>query len=837
MSNFTYQNLPGVQIVTVDGGLASVNTPSTQAIMVFGTSAIGPANSPYQVVSLATATQLFGLEGTLIRGMAEVSAYCDNIYLYRMGTNQGTITVGATSSGSESLGATANAYSNAAGTQYTYIFTGALPDDAVVGGIMTTTGFTSGNAPFTLASQTITGVNATKKSISITVNPAVVPGEGLESFNLATTPNATIVSNLATVYCTQVSGQIINVGDSITIAGATSTVLNGTWTVLSAVNNAGTWTVTFTSTTSSLSSTSQVAGTLVDNNIIASTAQGAGSIAVPANAGFTITLGEVAATANTDYNIWYYQGLVTLWKNNVVVYSNDPSVNINTGDSTITGTATGGLPVNNSVSGNPDTLANSITLLAASAIPTSGQDLAPVYVAPLTGIGLTARQTYIAQQNAMNLVLGFPIDIAVTPNTLADNPNVAYYVSTNSATTANNPVTNANALDWLWTGVDVNGNPIFQWANETQFWNSNNQNVATATLLGQGSPTTPITNSFTSATTRLAAGVGSSVLQPTGFHEVSFSYQLARFCSAQSEAPQADNGGCIGFIGTSGPASLVNFSLPAVKTWIGYLPTYTVNNAGVTIPATSGAGLLGIPYLVGAVSTSLNAACADYATGYRQPGLFQTSSGEYDGTPLVDQNGYPVQLGAYICVQGDYALLSNAYGTYVGNIAGIIAGLVSSLDQLKAVTNKPVAGVQQLYRASLSQLDSLTFADINVLRFVGQGSLPVALHDKTAATVISDYTLTLRQRIKFLVIETLLTEANNFIGNGTNDGLTLTALQTALNADALNLQKRGYISSYNFTITSTTAQQKIGQASIQISFTPADELVQLDATIGINLNG
>ena len=94
----------------------------------------------------------------------------------------------------------------------------------------------------------------------------------------------------------------------------------------------------------------------------------------------------------------------------------------------------------------------------------------------------------------------------------------------------------------------------------------------------------------------------------------------------------------------------------------------------------------------------------------------------------------------------------------------------------------------------------------------------------------------LRQRIKFLLIQTLLEEANNFIGNGSNDGLTLVALQTALNTDALQLQKRGYISSYNFTITSTLAQQKVGQASINISFAPADELVQLNATIGINLN-
>jgi hypothetical protein len=387
----------------------------------------------------------------------------------------------------------------------------------------------------------------------------------------------------------------------------------------------------------------------------------------------------------------------------------------------------------------------------------------------------------------------------------------------------------------LWTGVDASGNPIYQWASDAHFYNSNNQQLASALLQGQVSPTTPVVFSFSTAATRLASGVGAGgTVQQSGFHEVNFAYQLARFCFNQSEAPQADNGGCLGFIGFGGPASLSNFSLPAVKAWIGYLPTY---NPVTGNPATSGGGLLGTPWLVGCSASSLNSACADWSNGYRLPGLFDTDSGEYDGGPEIDSNGYKVDMGAYLCPQGDYALLSNGYGTYVGNIAGIIAGLVSTLDQQKAVTNKPVAGAQQLYRASLNQLDALTFADINMLRYKGVGVLPVALIDKTAATVASDYTLALRQRIKFLVIQTVLGEANNYIGNGTNDGLSLVALKTALDADCLNLQKRGYLSSYNFTITSTPAQQKIGQASIQISFVPANELVQLNATIGINLNG
>lgn len=745
--SFTFANLPGVQVSTVDGGLAAVNTPTTQSVLVLGTSAIGPANSPFQVVSLATAASTFGLAGTLTRGMAEAAAYCDNIFLMRVGTTQGKFQCGI---------------------------------------------------------QTMSSADTTITSGDVSTGTAV----GLiATFTLSISLPATLVP-----------------GASITVSGVTTnTAWNATATVLTIDPGAMSFTAQYPTGTASLTSPTPVFTTAaIQVN------------ATSANPGFSVILGEVAASASSDYTVWYENGILSLWLDGNLVYSNDPAFNVNTGDSIVSGAAVGGLVLNNGVAGNPDTYANSITLAVAAALSTEAPNSAPIYTAPQTGIGLTSRQLYIAQQNAMNILQGFPVDIVVTPGALADNPNVAFYVSATPATAVNNPATNPNALDWLWTGVDVNGEPIYQWADDAHFYQFDNSVVSTATLLGQSGATTPVATVFTSPSVRLAAGAGSSNLQPSGFHEVNFAYQLARFCAAQSEAPQADVGGCFGFIGCNGPANLANFSLPAVRAWIGFLPTYDPVKGNTIPPVTPGSGLLGIPFLVGATAGQLNDAAADSSTG-RVPGLFTSVSGEYDGGPEIDKNGYPVQAGAYLAVQGDYCLLSNGYGTYVGNIAGTIAGLVSSLDQKRAVTNKAVAGVAQLYRASLNQLESLTFADIDMLRFTGQGNLPVALHDKTAATEVSDYTLTLRQRIKFLVIQTLLTEAQNYIGNSTNDGLALTALKTALDSDCLNLQKRGYLQSYNFTITSTASQQKVGQASIQISFVPANELVQLDATVGINL--
>jgi hypothetical protein len=59
-------------------------------------------------------------------------------------------------------------------------------------------------------------------------------------------------------------------------------------------------------------------------------------------------------------------------------------------------------------------------------------------------------------------------------------------------------------------------------------------------------------------------------------------------------------------------------------------------------------------------------------------------------------------------------------------------------------------------------------------------------------------------------------------------------MKTALDKRFLDLQKRGYISRYSFPISTTLAEQRIGHASIDITFMPADELVQLTVTVGIS---
>lgn len=85
------------------------------------------------------------------------------------------------------------------------------------------------------------------------------------------TGNAQIVTgipNVATVQVVQIPSGVISPGDNFTISGATSSSLNGAWTVATAGLVGSTWTITFNTTAAVFPSTPQVAGTLTDTTFL-----------------------------------------------------------------------------------------------------------------------------------------------------------------------------------------------------------------------------------------------------------------------------------------------------------------------------------------------------------------------------------------------------------------------------------------------------------------------------------------------------------------------------------------------------------------------------------------
>lgn len=528
-----------------------------------------------------------------------------------------------------------------------------------------------------------------------------------------------------------------------------------------------------------------------------------------ATTGVTIAFGSVDASVATDYSIWYNNGVLYVWNGAQLVYANDVSNDtvVDTGDLSITGTVTGNLGLKLG-SGSSGALANAITIAAAAALSPQANQPTPVLVAAVLGVGMSQRDLYIALAETFNLLDVYPVDEVVCMDAVLDNFNVAFYVSSNSATVLNNPATNADALDWLKVTTDSFGNKVFQWASES--------------VDSSGNAATPM-----SAMTLAAR-------QAQGFGEVNFAHLIGTFCQKQEAIGQ--QGTCLEFLGTNQPATL---KLTDIRTWVGFLPVYDptvidqVGNADIKV-TTDGSGILGNPYLAGCTSARLNSLTVDYATG-RSAGLF-LSGDFYDSPAETDANGNPIDIGAYVHTVADIAIMANGFANgYASNMAAYAAGYTANLDEKVNLTNKPVQA-SQLWKPNSIQLDSATQIGVNFLRFKGNGNLPVFTHGQTAATNASDYKNLLRQRIKGLVVDTLRLTADPFIGGSSVDGLSLQSLQTALNNKMGVLQKRGYIGQFSFSVSTTAAQQRIGHANIFITFQPADELIQLDATIAVSLS-
>jgi hypothetical protein len=690
-----FNNLPGVIVNTVDGGLAVRRAPKAHSTLIIGTAGKGSADQPYQVVDPSKAALEFGFEGNLIRAMEEArGAGSDNLILFRMGTKAASLI------GVGKDFATAKTMSKVA------------RDSA---GIVTITAASHG----------------------------------------------------------YVAGDIVKVA----AVGAGNVSVNGEYAVATAVSGAFTYATAIT-------------------DVLAENAD-LGSCYKLVTAGFTVSFSARSSDTATRYKVWYAAGVLAVWLDGNLVFSNADGASVDNGDVTITGLIAGNQGLALGTGGSP-LLATAVTLTAAVSGGTV-TDPAPTKVDAVTGVetaNQTGRKLFIAFQKAADLLDGIQVEQLVVPDAKIDQPNIAFKVDAGDV--VNNPVVNPDALDWLKTTSDAFGAKTYKWASDTV--DSEGATVAAA-------------GPFANPGARVTAA----------YNEVNWGFALANFAARVSKLANQ----CIAFIGTTAPKT---FKLVDVRQWIGYLPTYNSNGV-VTV---AGAGLCGIPYLVGTTGAKLHAACWDAAAG-RAPGFFETSEGQFDGSVLDDKNGNPVDIGAYLHVVADQGILSNGFSrAYAANLAPTVAGFCSMLDEKSALTNKPLRATQIPGLVYIpGQLDSLTQAKVNVLRNKGLNAPAAMLHDMSAATDASDYTTILHTRVKGRFVATLLQVADPFIGESSLDGLQLQALKTALDQALVELSKRGYGSNPNVVITTTPGEQRLGHATLDLTFRPADELIQLTAQVGL----
>jgi hypothetical protein len=717
-----YNFLPGIQVETVDGGLRAKRNPNAQSVLVIGTAGQGQGDSVYQVVDRPTAASEFGFGGTLIRGMEEVATYCDNIFLFRMGTKPATAKgLGKDTSGTPVAGfdVTFNGdRSTDCGTNYrVYCKDGIL---------------------YIFNSQALVYANDTGVQVVDTgdcvVTGAGAPGKGLAIGTTKTWEGSVSLASLAGL----LSG---------TAASVVST-LNGPFTVVAGVSDKLTLTVNGTD--------------LPLITLAAGVGRTAAELALELN---TAAGGSILATV--------VAGKLTI---STLTAGLGATVQVKAGAGTTAAVLLG-----------LDTVAHTGTAPDANK-PN------PVFDATgVDGLGQTTRQTYVSLMKALELLEIFPIQHVYCPNAFLDVPTVALGGNTSDP----------NVLDWLKTSKAADGHTVYQWASELKDSDG-------ATVVAHQD-----------------WGSDPAARLKDGFHEVNFAYRLASFANRQSKV-NANQGGCLAYIGVNtGPKA---FDLVGVRNWVGSSPKIDSQTGAVTA---TGTGLLGTPALAGAAQATLNILCSDKATG-RLPGFFENDADEYDGGAAYDANQQPIDIGAYLHVVGAVDYIQNGYGNYTGNLAGMICGFVSNLDPKSSTTNKPLVGVMQRYKLNNAQLDALTAIGVNMLRFHGFNDMPRMTHGMMAAQRSSDYDRMVRQRVKFLVMQATADVADPFIGESTADGLQLQAMKTALDAKYGELKKKGYIGMIRFAISASDAQQKIGQASISITFSPAEELVQLRVKVGLS---
>lgn len=571
--------------------------------------------------------------------------------------------------------------------------------------------------------------------------------------------------------------------------------------------------------------------------------------------GFNIEFGQRQANTASIYKIWYANGALYLWLNGNLAYAFDTANGVfeDTGDSLVNGTAVAGQnllvelgsafipthaytvgsqvkpavhtgfnyictaagisgsaePVWNAVYGgssisgaatfktvNPSAPAvqNALTLTQAAAVVVTAPLVAPAFTAAKDGTGLTARQTYIALSETLDLLSTQQISQVICPNVVLDAPNVAFYVASDATTLINNPATNPDALDFLQTVTDIYGDNTYTWASD-------------AAIV------------FSSPADRLAQG----------FHEVNFGYLLARFSASQQE----ELGGCTAFIGTNGPGfyngqSNNRFDLLSTRRWVGAIPTYDINGN----PASFGVGLCGISYVKGTTSSKLNPLTVDFARGYRTPGFFATDTNEYDGVAILDKNGSKYDIGQYVHAVYEYSSLTNTYGSaYVGNLAALVAGKASTLDQKQALTYKSVLGAVPIWKPNFAQMEALSGAKLNGLR--GDEASATLLHDNTLALSTSDWSTLYSTSLRYMASAIAFKRGKQFFGTNALNGLQATALSTALQADGAILQTRGYFSSIAFKPTTTVQDARIGAASIDVTFSIPGQLRKIFYSLGL----
>lgn len=206
---------------------------------------------------------------------------------------------------------------------------------------------------------------------------------------------------------------------------------------------------------------------------------------------------------------------------------------------------------------------------------------------------------------------------------------------------------------------------------------------------------------------------------------------------------------------------------------------------------------------------------------------------------IKDGDGNPIDLGKFISVVGgpEPILSDSTLGMYNGNPAVSYVALNSILLPQSAPTNKRLPGVRGLrFRFSNAQLDSIVGNRIVTFKTKsqrnGRDEGAYVVDAMTAAIIGSDYTRVTTSKVVRAVCDQLREVCDPFIGES-NTTEQKNAMAASISKRLMILKERGVILDYAFQIITTPMDQVLGQAKIELTIVPPQELRKITTVIGL----
>jgi len=204
------------------------------------------------------------------------------------------------------------------------------------------------------------------------------------------------------------------------------------------------------------------------------------------------------------------------------------------------------------------------------------------------------------------------------------------------------------------------------------------------------------------------------------------------------------------------------------------------------------------------------------------------------GNELRGPDGKPIDLGGFInVIAGPEVIVSGtSLGVYNAEPAVTYVGFSTTLQPQAAASNKAIASARGIrYRFSNAQLDGIVGRRLTVLKTKPDGSVAV-VDDVSASLVGSDYARRSTGKVVRETVDQIREVCDPFIGMP-NTIEQRNAMSATISKRLGQLKDAGVIQDFDFQVVATLQDQLLGQAKIELTLVPPQELRKITTVVSL----